>query len=226
MTGSNGWRASPWVVRIGGLASVAIGAGALAAYAVHWRAAVSLLPGWPPVAPMTCLGLIAISASLGLLGPEPPGIVGRWLGRALAALVAAGALVILGEHALGGESGLGRLLFADTAAAWFPGGRVGQPPPQTALALLLLAVALLILDLDAAHGHRPAQMLAPAAAVIVLVSALDRIYGLSPSYQPGRANGPAAATVVAVLILAVGILASRPDGVAVRVSPSLSAPSS
>ncbi|MCH8273600.1 MAG: response regulator [Armatimonadetes bacterium] len=82
---------------------------------------------------------------------------------------------------------------------------------QTAVGILLLALGLLALDLEYRGGLRPAQLLALSAGFMGMLTLAGYAYG-SYSLQETSSSqpmGPTAGMVFA--ILAVGLLAARPD---------------
>jgi diguanylate cyclase (GGDEF)-like protein/PAS domain S-box-containing protein len=168
----------------------------------------SPLPGQTSMKPLTALGLLAGSAALWL---QRNRVSGAWRGRL--ALICAGALGALGalvslEYLLGMDLGLDQVLFRQALLTEnvFP---IGRPAPATAVCFLLLALALLVLD------ARPAWLAAAATLITLLVAGLalmGYIYAVTNLYQIGPYVPIALHTALAIGILAVGLLAARPEG--------------
>ena len=186
-----------------------VGVVCFAGYALRVRSLVSWVPGWPPIAPVTALMAFLSGVSLLLLTATPVGFRRRAVGRGIAVAVGLLAAVALAEYVAGRDLGIDRVLFPGTAA--------GRPSPEAAVALLAAAAAMVLLDAGAGAGagagYRPSQLLGPSPALVAGVAVLGHRTGLSSVAGTAGMSAPGVLTAVA---LSVGILASRPDGVAVR----------
>ena len=158
--------------------------------------------------PLTALGLALGGVALWQLLREPAAAWQRRLGLICAGAAAAlGGLVLL-EYLLGVSLGL------DQALAGQPALTIGRPGPATAGNLLLVGLALLALDPAAAR--RLPRWLAPAGLTLALV--LSGLTLLGYVYDSGSISQAAPAlpieplSALAGLLLALGVLAARPDG--------------
>jgi len=201
---------------LGAGSAVAIGAVCLLGYLLGVRQLAGALPGWPPIAPITALAWAAAGISLWLLATPGVGRRRRVAGRGVAVAVGAVAIAVLVERVTGWDLALDRLLFAGTARAWHPGGPVGRPSAEVAIALLGTAVALCLLDADAKAGYRPSQLLAPFAASVTGVALVGHLVGQASASGGSGICRISAPTALVTVALSVGIFTSRPDGVAVR----------
>ena len=189
----------------------------LAGWWWHVPALTRVLPGLPAMVPLTAVALVAAGAGLWLLGPLRAGRARTVTGRAAAAAVAVVGGLVLAEYVGGVDLRVDRLLFAGSVHVSATGGEFpGRPSPHTAVAFLAAGLALALLDTHTRAGRRPAAVLAPAAALVALTALLGYVYGVGYLRGLSPATGMAAHTAVAVLVLAVGILAARPDRPVVR----------
>lgn len=189
------------------------GALALAGWALNLGLLKSLVAGPPTIKPLTALGLLLAGTALWLLG-EPAATGQRrqegWQRRL--GLICAGAVAVLGgltllESLPGIDPGINQALLADSVAP------AGGPMPAAALCLLLLGVALLTLD-------RKPGWLAPAGMLLVLLvsglALLGTVYEETTIGQIGPYLPVAPGTALGMLALALGVLASRPEGSLMR----------
>jgi PAS domain S-box-containing protein len=196
------------------------GAACLGAYLLGLRRLVRIVASWPPMSPWTGMYLILLGGALWLLSPPRPTPAARRAAHAAALPVAVSAVVVLTEYATGHDLGVDRLMFHDTVTGWFGEGPPGRPSPHGATATLFGALALLFLDVRTPRRRRPASLLAPATAIVAAVAALGYLYGLPYLYGGADIAGMSVPGAVAYLVLAVGLLASRPDRPAVRMFAS------
>jgi len=164
----------------------------------------SVLPGWPSQKPATALMGMLIGAALALLASRDGPGWARAAGKASAGAAGALALATLVELGLGFELGIDRLL---------AGRSVGRPVARTAATFLLAAAALLSLDRVTVRGRSPAQILAALAGSIPLLALLGYAFRFPALHTPMIAvptSGMAFQTAAAMVILASGILVSRP----------------
>jgi PAS domain S-box-containing protein len=170
----------------------------------------SVFPGFVSMNPVTALSFILSGASLWLLRGEPAASGHRTAGRICAVLVAAiGALILL-DHALGWRLGVDQWLFREqleTTTSPMP----NRMAPNTALNFLLVGLAMLIIDLETARGHRPAQYLILAAALVALLAVTGYLYGVDVLYGATFYIPMALNTALTFLLLCAGLVLARPN---------------
>jgi len=204
------------VTLVGAGTALAVGAVCLVGYALGLRQLAGGLAGWSPIMPSSAAAAVAAGTSLWLLAVPGQGGYRRLLGRGIAVAVGMLAAAVLLEHLTGWDLGFDRLLFADLALTWHSSTAAGRPSPESAIAFLGTAIALSLLDVDAKGGYRPAQLLAPVAASVTGVTLVGHLVGQAALSEQSSACRMAAPTALVTVALSVGILASRPDGVAIR----------
>jgi PAS domain S-box-containing protein len=129
----------------------------------------------------------------------------RWARNALAATCAVVALATLMQDLVGRDFGIDILLFR---------ARPARPAVPTTVGLLLASAALLLLDVRRRRGVTPAEVLASTTAAISWLALGGYLYGAIQFYVWSRyphANGIAIMTSVALIALALGIVAARPE---------------
>jgi len=167
------------VARVVGLAVAATGAVALAGWALRVDLITTLVFASVPLKPNTAAALLATGLSVALLAPEGAGLAAHRVAWVLAALVVALMALTLLEHAAGRDLHVDELLFG--AANGDAPGR-GRISVGIAAALLLVGLSLLLLEKETPGGHRPAQVLALAAALIPLEAIVGYAYGVEPAH--------------------------------------------
>lgn len=159
------------------------------------------------MAPTTAFLLTLGGAALWLLASEGPGDARRFLGRVLAALLAALATLILVEYLTELEVGLEARI--DQLA---PGrGEIHRVSFNAAFNLLLLAFAMLVLDLRARIPV--ADVLTLPVLLNAVIASSSYVFGTSPFYGlPGvlPVSGMALHTSLTMILLGFGVLAARP----------------
>jgi len=176
----------------------------------------------------TALAFILAGVSLWLLQPDPSHSAlripqsliddpqstirhrRRRLAQGLACIVALLGLLTLGEYLYGWDLGIDEMLFRATP------GTVGTSSPgrmahSSALNFLMLGLALLLLDVETRRGHRPAQVLALAAAAVSFVTLTGYAYQAKFLYSVGAYTQMAVHTALTFIILSIGLLFARPD---------------
>ena len=189
--------------RCAGGAALAIGVSTLGAWWFELDALKSWVAGWPTMKPVTATLCILSGAALVLLGSEMSARA-RTAGKVVAALVCALAGVTLIEVLFSFSAGLDRLL---------AGRIVGLPFGRTGAAFLLIGVAMLSIDRVTPRGHSPAQVAALGAGSIASVALLGYTFGLWALHSRLRGGGPvgmAVHTAIALVLLASGLLVTRP----------------
>lgn len=171
-----------------------------------WAADVAplkaLVPGWATIKPWTAVSLALLAVAIGF---EPARRVVRIGCVGLVLFVTIGTMA---QYLSGRNLGLDTLLFPGAVRAEgvpFPGRMSGA----TALALLLLACATLLRD-------RPGrvwlmQALAGMSLTIGLVAVEGYLLSAEGLYQMGGFGSVAIQTAIAIVVLALALLWSRPD---------------
>jgi PAS domain S-box-containing protein len=194
---------------LGAVAAV-IGALVLAGWVLGFNRLTSVIWGWPPMAPNSALMSLLGGVALILLSPLAPSRAARIAGRSAAALVALLALLTLLEYATGRELGIERL-FPHPAR---PGGPVpGRSAPHSAVGFLFTGGALLFLRGESTSKVKIAEVLALAGSAVPVIGLLGYVFSVPelyvlPSLLPHA--GMAVHTASVLLMLTMGILASRP----------------
>ncbi len=190
--------------------AVAVGLSCLAGWELH----IASLDTWgvPPVriVPNTAAGCILLGMALWLLGKEeecgqPYAWVRKLIAKISAAIVCLMGLLAAGEHIFGCDFGFDQLLFVVPRAERIPGLRPGLVSSSAACAFILLSTALLLLNWKTHRGIWLAQYLAFAAAIVAMFGVFALL--IAPGVSGLTMAFP---TAVAFLVLATGLLASRP----------------
>ena len=178
--------------RYSGLAVVAIGGFGGLSWIGTFRPLASLTPSWSSMRINTAVCLIVCGLSL-------------WRARLrflLLVPIAIGALTLF-EYASYLNLGIDNLF-------WSHVGAVGRMAPSTALDLLLVGFAVLSLDLEI-KKQRVTEWLAVVVAIITLPSFVGYFYGESFGSGAAYLTKMAFPTAMALMLLAAGLLAARPD---------------
>ncbi|MGB9204087.1 MAG: hypothetical protein WCB94_08980, partial [Terriglobales bacterium] len=195
------------IVSFSSLFSIGIGLIGLAGWVLQIEVLRRVFPGLAAMKVNTALCFVLIGLSLWWLGAhDRPGPVSNWIAKAAMALVSAVGLLSFLEFLGGWNFGIDQLLFVETAEGAIGSIRPGLMSPVTALAFVLLGLALVLLDWTGGRETSPAQSLAFGAGLISLFAFLDFIV------QPrGSHAGIALHTAIALCLLSVGVVCSRPE---------------
>jgi hypothetical protein len=200
-----------------------VGAGVLAGWVFGFDPLALLLPGGQlAMRPLTALGLLLGGVALWLLlpaaaGARPP--AGAWQRRL--GLICAGATAVLGglillEYLLGVNLGLDQVLaLRQPTIAVGVAVPFGRPGPGTAGILLLVGLALLALDDGLARllpRWLPSAALATVALVLAGLALLDYFYEATTIGQVAATLPIEPSSALAGALLALGVLAARPEG--------------
>ncbi len=194
-------------VSLSSLFSIAVGLIGLAGWVFHVQILKSVWPGLVTMKANTAACFVLIGVSLWWLrAHDTPRPVSSWMARAAAVLVSAVGLLSFLEFLGGWNFGIDQLLFVETAEGAIGSVRPGLMSPLTALAFLLLGLALLLLDWTGSREVSPAQSLALSSELISLFALLDFIV------QPHAFDTHMALpTVIALCLLSLGVVCSRPE---------------
>src|SRR5271157_297142 len=189
------------------LFSIAVGLVGLTGWVFQIETLKSVVPGLVATKANTAVCFVLIGVSLWWLGAhDRPAWVSDWIARAAAAMVSTVGLLSFLEFLGGWNFGIDQLLFVETAKGAAGSVRPGLMSPITALAFVLLGLALLLLDWTRGRDASPAQSLAFGAGLISLFAPLDFIV------QPHAFHTHMAfPTVIALCLLASGVVCSRPE---------------
>jgi signal transduction histidine kinase/CheY-like chemotaxis protein len=137
----------------------------------------------------------------------------RWssiTAQVLGVLVAIVGGATLAQHLFGWDLGIDQLLFREAPGA--PGtaspGRMGPP---AAANILLAGIAVVLLEARQRGARWHAQAIALAVSPVPLVGVVGHFYGVEALYAVPVVTGIALPTAVALLLLDVAIMLSRPD---------------
>ncbi len=169
----------------------------------------SVIPGLTAMNPGgTAMAFLLAGGSLWCLTGAQRSMRTTRMAWGLAAAVVVLALLRLMLYSFGLDWGPDQWLFRTKLDMYQPPNRMA---PNTALGLLLVGLALLLLDVETRRGHRPAEWLSLAAALLSLFTLVGYAYNTAVligirAYIPMALNS--AATLA---VLAIGILLARPD---------------
>ena len=198
-----------WGVRVAGAAAMTIGVVWLLAwfggYAARWSAG-----GTITVKTNAALAMLLAGSALLLLGPAG-GARGlrRWAGTMASALVLLVGTLTLTEHLFRYALGIDQLLATEPpgAAATASANRMG-PPASSSFVLIGLG----LLFLARRRTRATAAYLGLATCLISLVPAVGYLFGIDPFYGRANLTGIAWPTVLALLLLGIGLVLARSDG--------------
>jgi PAS domain S-box-containing protein len=210
-TTGNGRLGPALVTRALSGASVAVGVGVLAGWALDIPSIRSVVPGLVEMKANTALSFVLSGCALWLLAPAGATGRRRVAGRVIAAIVSLLALATMSQHLIGWDLGIDQLLFRESPDAIFTASP-GRMAFATTVDFTLIGAALLFLDVRTRRGFWPAQWLALVAGGAALLATIAYLYGASELYGVGPwFTAVAVHTALAFGALALGILTSRPD---------------
>lgn len=180
---------------------------------VCWASGTAYLtrinPAWPSMTPWTCLLLAALAVAALVQSGRPAG-PGIWLGRGLAAAVAAFTVAILVEYATGRSLGIDQVWFGDSlraiGASW-----PGRPSPQTTVSLLPLAAATAAIRVDRRETSAVWAVCIIGGGLIPVVSLVAYLFDATTLVYDGPSTGMAMLSAVSLLLLVVSLSTARPD---------------
>lgn len=189
--------------RLAAAVVVTIAVAGLFGWAFHVRWLVAPMAGLPRLVPNDALMLLFGGLSLGLSLGRDSRL--RWAGNVLAMTGGSLALATLAQDVIGRDFGIDTLL-----------GHVqlARPAVATSLGLLFADGALLLLDVGPRRVPTPSELLATAAAIAGWLMPGSYLYGGEEFYDLSaypHAPGMAPQTALALITLAMGTLAARPD---------------
>jgi PAS domain S-box-containing protein len=192
------------------MSAVLLGLVVLTGWAADIDALRRTFPRLVAVNPMAALVFVLAGASLRLQFAAPAVATGRRLGRLCAATVLGAGVVTLASYAFGWSPGPDQVLFAEKLLRDDP-----SPPNRMALNaavnFVFIGLALLLLDVGSARGKRLSEALTLAAAFVSLHALVGHAYGVRWSYGAATFTTMAPLSAAAFLLLALGVLATRPQ---------------
>ncbi|MDP9465468.1 MAG: diguanylate cyclase [Actinomycetota bacterium] len=195
--------ALPRVARVAGAVGVVIGATVMAGWVLDSDPLKRVAPGLASMKFNTALCIVALGAVLVFDARA-------WIRKAVLGGVCAVVLATLVEYALEISIGIDELIFDDAV----PGTTVpGRMAVSSAACFLLLVAALAN---SPARYSRWRQGCAATVCTLGWIGLLGYIFGASDLYTIGPLSTMALHTAVAMLVLAVGVLATIEGGVLVR----------
>jgi PAS domain S-box-containing protein len=191
--------------------TVAAGALTLLGYLLNLKVLVRPVAAGPLMAPSTALAFIVLGAGLWLVAcASSP--ARRRTGQVLGLAVTLFSVTVLAEYTTNRSFGIDLLLFPGRLHAWSTFSASGRPSPSAAVTFLLAGLAVALLDSDAGHRYAPGRVLVSAVALIAWTQLIGYVFGVSYlRHGTDLVSGIAMTTTVVFVILAVGLLACRPD---------------
>ena len=189
------------------VAGAGIGALGVLAWLSGFGALTAIIPGQPPMMPNTALGLLLLGVGGALRAPENAGRAAKAASVLAALVVLAVGVATLAEYLLAIDLGIDRALVVVHS-----GQHPGRPSPVTALALTVLSSGLLVFDGGSGARIRPAECLVLLGGTVAFSALIGFAFGAGPLYRLTRMPmiGVAPPTVVALLLISVGMLLERP----------------
>jgi PAS domain S-box-containing protein len=187
-----------------GLAAAAIGFVAILGWPLGIEALRSVIPGRIAMNPATAIGFIFSGAAIALIARQPVAADRRAIASVLAVLTGTIGILRLSGYLLDFDPVVDRVLFASRLGA-------NRVAPNTAFCFVLVGIALILEDHERLPVRRTAFISVLAAGFLSFLSLLGHAYGATFLYTWSGYIGMAIPTAMAFLLLAVGILAARPE---------------
>lgn len=188
---------------------IGIGAIVLIGWMLDIPVLKSLHPSLVSMKPNTALAFLLIGLSLHLSQQQTSRrslLIAHWSALAVSTI----GLLTLAEDMLGSNFGIDQLLFTEIRSA-VATGMPGRMSPITAFNFVLAGIAMYSLDAEFNRSTRPAQFLALVMLVVALLALLGYAYDIRSLYGFASYTRMALHTACAFVILALGILAARPE---------------
>jgi hypothetical protein len=198
------------LVKGASLTTAAVGAVVLTGWSAGLPVLTRLIPGLPPMVPLTASGFVVLGAALWLAEPVGRGGRRRWATVTLAVAVAALGCAVVAEYATGRSTGLDTLLLAHAVRS-VQAKPPGRPYTGTGLAFIMAGLAVAFVGSARRRRHSPAALLAPGAAILALIALLGYIYGVTYLRAASDLTGMAVPTAITFVIFSVGVMMARPD---------------
>ncbi|GEM_PF-750104 len=168
-----------------------------------------IYPTWPPMMPWSALWLATLSVAILVQSGNPP-LFRVWVGRGIATLAGATAMIVTAEYATGRAFGIDRVWFADAVPA-LESSWMGRPAAPTAMAIIFLSAAVAVIRLDC-RGIRSTWVVCLVGAMTTAwVAVLAYLLDAMDVVDAAEATGIAITTAVGLLLLGAATLLMRPD---------------
>lgn len=197
--------------RVANLIVLAISCLALLGWVLGVEPLKRVFPGMIEMNPMSGMNFIGLGIALWLIRETPPASTPSKFARLAPAFSIAFGVVVLCRYLFGWDTPVDQLLFRSTLGA-------NRMAPNTALNFVLISCALLLLPADAARGaataarrRHPAHLFTLATALIALLALVGYSYGVGRLYGVGAFIPMALHVAGSFLLLAVAVLAARPE---------------
>ena len=175
----------------------------------------SVLPGLVYMHVNTAVLFLLCGLAVLLEADRRQGAAPGWLGRTLAVLVGAVALVTLGEYASAWNVGVHQWLAPGNVES--AGASVhGRMALMTAVDFLLLAAALLLINVETPRGRRPSNWLALAVAGNAFLAVMGYLYDVTALYRLAAWSAMALHTALLFLVASAALPLLRPGSRFVR----------
>ncbi len=192
---------------LGGISSI-VGALSIAAWIAHREDLTKVIPTSLPMSPLTGAGCIVFGVALMLAQKESRFF--SWSAKALGVLLTVATLIILGEYALGMQSGIDTLIFAPVGVD-VTGHDNRRMAINTAIAFLFLSIGLLFLADDRRMRGLKSQFCGTLALIIAFIALVGHMFGVKDFYSFQVLSGMALLTAITLLMLGLGLLFSQLD---------------
>ena len=192
-----------------GLALIASGILVLLGWGFDITPLKTLLPGLVTMKVNTAILFLLFGLAVWLEADTRQSAASYWLGRAVAVIVGAVALVTLGEYALGWNVGIDQWLIPESiesAGASVP----GRMAVMTAIDFLLLSVALLLINAETPRGRRPSNWLALAISANAFLAVVGYVYDVTVLYRLAAFSAMALHTALLLLLASAAVPLLRP----------------
>ena len=163
---------------------------------------------WPQMTPWTALWLASLGVAI-LVQTGQPSRARVWVGRGMAMVAGACAVVVLAEYVSGRSFGLDPMWFGE-AVRTLQRSWPGRPSPQTASSILLLAAAVALTRVDRRWTLGVWPVCIGGGGSIAFVSIVAYLFDAMTLVDATPSTGMAISTALAVLLLVVATLGGAP----------------
>ena len=194
------------IARLGGVLLLALGALALAGWALKIGFLTTVLPGSIPMKPNTAIGFLFLGMALfPLIRSTTTRSTQLWCAVSATVVVAVG-LLTLSEYLFHVDLGIDQLLFKDLLQSPYP-GRMAR---ITAFNFCIAGLSALLLAFSEKRANT-SQALAATTGLSALFAIIGYLYGVPVLYSSVEYTSMALHTGVGFLVGSISILFCRPD---------------
>lgn len=195
-----------WFSRYAGLFVVSVGCVVLSGWILDVPALKSVFPGFVTMKFNTALMFVLSGVALSQLNRSTPTTRGRFIVQGSSVIVMVIGLLSLCQHLFGWNLGIDELFIADaTLTSLYP----GRMSFVTGLSFVCVGISLLLMFQS--DRYHIAQLFALFVAVHALLTLTGYFFGVSSLFRVGMYSTVALHTSIAFLLLAFGLLATRPQ---------------